>query len=413
VTNRYFYGYNIVAAASLIQAVAVGGMFSYGVFFIEFEAEFGWSRATISGASSLTFLTMGAFGIVVGRLNDRFGPRWLMAASAVSYGLGFLLLSSLDTPWQLYLLYGILVGFGLSTHDVVTLSTVARWFVRRRGTMSGLVKAGTACGQLVAPLIAAALIASHGWRTGCFVIGAVALVLLLVAGQVLRRDPHGMGLQADGGALNHGSGPRDGESGLSLRVAARSKQLWILAMVQLTVFSCLLTVMVHIVPHAIDLGVSNRTAATVLSAIGGVSLIGRVFIGTTIDRIGGKRALMICFAVLLCSLLWLQIATETWMLFVFAAIYGFAHGGFFTAMSPTVAELFGTDSHGVLFGVVLFFGTIGGALGPLMAGGTFDITGSYGAAFLGLTALVAIGLVLLSLLRPATAQHSAIGTNLE
>lgn len=101
------------------------------------------------------------------------------------------------------------------------------------------------------------------------------------------------------------------------------------------------------------------------------------------------------------------------MLFVFAAIYGFAHGGFFTAMSPTVAELFGTDSHGVLFGVVLFFGTIGGALGPLMAGGTFDMTGSYGAAFLGLTALVAIGLVLLSLLRPATAQHSAIGTNLE
>ena len=410
-TSRYFYGYNIVAAASLIQAVAVGGLFSYGVFFYEFEAEFGWSRTTISGASSLAFLTMGVFGVVVGRLNDRFGPRLLMAASAISYGLGFLLMASLDAPWQLYVLYGILVGFGLSTHDVVTLSTVARWFVRRRGTMSGLVKAGTACGQLVVPLIAAGLIASHGWRTGCLVIGAVALMLLLVAGQVLRRDPRGMGLQVDGGSPIHGSGRRGDDSGLSLREAAGSKQLWILAMVQLTVFSCLLTVMVHIVPHAIDLGMGSRTAATVLSTIGGVSLIGRVFIGTTIDRIGGRRALMICFAVLLCSLLWLQIATETWMLFVFATIYGFAHGGFFTAMSPTVAELFGTGSHGVLFGVVLFFGAIGGALGPLMTGGTFDVTGSYGAAFLGLTGLVAIGLVLISRLRPATAHSSLMNTN--
>ena len=97
---------------------------------------------------------------------------------------------------------------------------------------------------------------------------------------------------------------------------------------------------------------------------------------------------------------WLLPAREEWMLFLFAVICGFAHGGFFTVVSPTVAELFGTGSHGVLFGIVLFSGTIGGAVGPLLAGRTFDVTGSYQMVFLILAALAAVGLVLITLLRP-------------
>ena len=88
------------------------------------------------------------------------------------------------------------------------------------------------------------------------------------------------------------------------------------------------------------------------------------------------------------------------MLFLFAAIYGFAHGGFFTVVSPMVAEFFGIGSHGALFGIVLFSGTIGGAIGPLMAGRTFDITGSYQVVFLVLAGAALIGLVLITLLRP-------------
>ena len=80
--THYFYGYNIVAAGFAIQAVCIGSMFAYGVFFKELQAEFGWSRATISGASSLAFLIMGAVGILAGRLNDRIGPRVLIVASA-------------------------------------------------------------------------------------------------------------------------------------------------------------------------------------------------------------------------------------------------------------------------------------------------------------------------------------------
>jgi MFS family permease len=93
-------------------------------------------------------------------------------------------------------------------------------------------------------------------------------------------------------------------------------------------------------------------------------------------------------------------ADSAWMLFFFAVVYGFAHGGLFTVVSPTVAELFGTGSHGVLFGIVLFSGNIGGAISPILAGRIFDVMGSYRIVFLALTVVAAIGFILVTLLRP-------------
>lgn len=399
--SRYFYGYNIVAAGFTIQAVCIGAMFAYGVFFKEFQAEFGWSRATISGASSLAFLIMGSVGILAGRVNDRIGPRVLIVTSAGFLGLGYLLMSRLQTPWQLYVMYGVLAGIGFSTHDVITLSTVARWFVKRRGVMSGVVKVGTGFGQLLGPMIATLLLANFGWRNANLIIGTVILIALVAAAQLMRRDPQGMGLLPDGGLeLAGGRTAAAGEQGFSLKEAVRMKQFWIICITEFAVLGCLLTVVVHIVPFGRDLGLAPAYAAGVLSTIGGVSILGRIVMGAANDRIGGRRALIICLIVLFCSFVWLHFATEAWMLFLFAAIYGFAHGGFFTVVSPMVAELFGTGSHGVLFGIILFSGTLGGAFGPLMAGRVFDVTGSYRMVFFALCGMTLIGFVLMLLLRP-------------
>lgn len=401
---KYFYGYNIVACCFIVQGVFIGGMFAYGVFFPEIEAEFGWSRATISGASSLAFLVMGAVAVLAGRLNDRVGPRALIVGSGIAFALGYSLLSVMDAPWQLFLFYGVLAGVGFSTHDVVPLSTVARWFVRRRGIMTGITKAGTGVGQVLVPLTATLLIASYGWREACVILGVASGVILLLAAQALRRDPRSMGLRPDGGRLEPGAVVEHAESGVGLRAALATPQLWILCFAELLVFFCLMTVMIHIVPHGIDRGLPNPTAAALLSVIGGVSVLGRLTIGALVDRLGGRRSLMICFAVLFASLLVLQWAPAPSWLFAFAAVYGFAHGAFFTVFSPTVAELFGTGSHGLLFGLVLFCGTLGGAVGPLLAGMAFDATASYGLAFLILTAASVAGLALVSALRPMPAE---------
>jgi MFS family permease len=216
-----------------------------------------------------------------------------------------------------------------------------------------------------------------------------------------------MGLLPAGGSdMDGGQAAAAADRGFSLKEAARTKQFWIICIAEFTVLCCLLTIVVHIVPYARDLGLAPAYAAGVLSTIGGVSILGRIVMGAANDRIGGRAALIICLIVLFCSFVWLQLATEVWMLFLFAVIYGFAHGGFFTVVSPMVAELFGTGSHGLLFGIILFSGTLGGAVGPLMAGWTFDVTGSYRLVFLVLSVLTLIGFVLLMLLRPIGARET-------
>ena len=377
-------------------------MFTYGVFFKEFQAEFGWSRAAISGASSLAFLTMGLVGVIAGKMNDRIGPKVIIVISGISLGIGYLLMSGLQALWQLYLIYGVLVGIGFSTHDVITLSTVARWFIRRRGMMSGIVKVGTGSGQFLVPLIATLLIAAYGWRNSYLIIGSVALLIFVAVAQVLSRDPQGIGLLPDGDSNEScDNGNRSPKESANLRAAAQTRQFWTLCVAEFAIFFCLLTIIVHIVPHAMDLGLTPPIAVGVLSTVGGVSMLGRIVIGTANDKIGGKRSLVICFTMLLCGLIWLHVASQAWMLFLFAVIYGFAHGGFFTVMSPTIAEFFGTGSHGLLYGIVLASGTIGGAAGPLMAGYTFDVTGNYRIAFLILILLAVIGFILITLLQPS------------
>ena len=122
--------------------------------------------------------------------------------------------------------------------------------------------------------------------------------------------------------------------------------------------------------------------------------------GSAGDRIGHKLAMTICFIILVAALFWLQFARELWMLYLFVVVYAIAHGGFFVLISTMIAELFGTGSHGVIFGIVFFSGAIGGGIGSVLAGHIFDISGSYQVAFLTFAVVGIIGLILCLFLRP-------------
>lgn len=402
--SKFFYGYIVVAGCFAIQGIGIGTYATFGVFFKAFLLEFDWARATISGAPSAAFLLAGLLGILVGKLNDRFGPRVIMTVTGLFFGSGLLLMSQLSTIWQLYLFYGVVVGIGLSSIDVIPLSIAARWFVKRRGMMTGIVKVGTGTGQLIMPLMASIFIATYGWRTAYIMIGTLVLVLIISSGLLLYRDPSQKGLVADGDEKTKASEQYHAEDGLSLREAILTKQFWMICVISLITVFCLLTIFIHIVPHAMDLGISAISAAGILSAIGGVSMGGRLAMGVAIDIIGNKRVMIICFLFLIASFLWLQVSKELWMLYLFAVIYALAHGGFFTVISPIVAELFGISSHGVLFGIVVFSGTIGGAIGPILAGHIFDVFSSYRLVFFILAGFAIAGLLVTSFLRPVGRQ---------
>jgi len=349
----------VVAGAFLIQAVTIGFMFAYGVFFSELEREFGWSRTMLSAASSIGFLSMGLLAILAGRLNDRFGPRWVLTVSGLFTALAYLLMSGISQPWQLFVIYAALVGVGLSTHDVVTLSTVARSYPRRRGLMTAVVKVGTATGQMVIPLVVVFFIAQTGWRNTFVLMGMAGAVVLCVAAWMTGADSAGRKSRSTTG----------GEvTGFTFAQARQTSQLWLLCVMQFFFFSALTTIPVHIVPHGIDSGLTGTAAATLLSTIALSSIVGRLLVGLSIDQLGGRSAYIICLTPLALSLLSLLFVDTVVLFYLFAFFYGFAHGGLFTVVSPAIAEYFGLREHGAIFGIVVLFGTLGGAAMPIVAG---------------------------------------------
>ena len=394
------YGYIIFAACFTIQAVGIGSYVAYGVFFNALMSEFQWSRATISGASSLAFFMMGFTGMLIGRLNDLYGPRLLMSVTSLFFGAGLILTSQVNSVLQLYLFYGVLLGIGLSSIDVIALTTIARWFALRRGAMTGLVKVGTGAGQFTIPLIASFLIGVVGWRQTCLIIGLAASFLLFCVAQLLKRDPHDYQPISRRDSSSSQQISKSENSSLSFEKTRKTYQFWNLCLVNFLVIFCLISIIIHIVPHARDIGLSAGQAAGALSTIGGVSMIGRFVSGLAIDRVGSKKIMGACLLLLIISLLWLQVAQSLWMLFLFACIYGLAHGGLFTAISPIVAEIFGIKAHGTILGIVVCFGTTGGAVGPIFTGQLFDMTGSYAAAFWTFILISTCSLGILSSLKP-------------
>jgi MFS family permease len=399
-TNRYFYGYVVVATCFAIQMIGWGIHNSFGIFFAPLVHEFGWSRASVASAASLSFLVHGIGSIFNGRLNDRIGPRLIMTGCGLLMGGGYMLMSGLDSLWEIYLFYGLIVGVGVSGTDVVLLSTVARWFHARRGIMSGIVKVGTGLGMVIAPLFITLILSRFSWRTTFFILGVIILIAYVILAQFLVRDPALKIQYPDNVKPHQATGAKLYEEGVSFRDALRTRQFWFLCLIVLFVVSCTYTIMMHIVPHAIDGGITPAKAATVLSTVGGMSILGRLVMGAAADRIGTKKALMISFSLLFIALSFLPWAKALWMLYIFAVIQGFAHGGVFALMSPTVAEFFGTRAHGVIFGAVIFSATIGGAIGPFGAGYLFDVTNTYRVVFLTLAGVSLVALILTATLTP-------------
>jgi MFS family permease len=408
VKPRLYYGYVVVAAAVAIQIIAWGMYNSYGVFFNQLLAEYNWPRETISGAFSLAQAIVGVGAIFLGTLNDRFGPRLLMTFGALLAGLGYVMFSQVHSVWQLYLFMGVIVGFGLSGTDVVLLSTTARWFVKRRGAMSGVVKVGTGIGIVVMPLVATSLISLYGWRITLIIMGSGIFVLCALAAQLLRRDPARMNLLPDGEKASPVvSAPRS-EVGLTLKQACLTRQFWMLCFAYFVVVFCTNTMVVHLAPFSVDMTHSAGFAAAMVSLMGGASIFGRLSMGLISDKIGCRRSMLICFVIFIVSFAWVQMVKSTWSLSLFVAVYGFAHGGFYAVMSPVVAELFGTRSHGVIFGIVIFIASLGGALGPIVSGRIFDVTASYHLAFLIVLGMSVLGFFVSLLSRPLKNSGSTV-----
>jgi MFS family permease len=397
-----FYGYTIVAASAFIMVLVFAVHYAFGVFFKPVLTDFGWTRATTAGAFSLVWVTQGVVSILMGGLNDRFGPRIVLTVCGALIGAGFLLMSQITAVWQLYLFYGVLVGAGLGGTFVPLTSTTAKWFVARRGLMTGIVTAGVGVGALLGPPVSNWLITTYDWRRSYTILGTVVLVGVVLAAQLLKRDPAQVGRTPYAGGGRADVAVRTVASGLSLGEAITSHQFQLAFVVFFCYGFALQAVMLHLAPHATELGIPASVAATILATVGGASVVGKILLGALADRVGNKQVYIVSLGLMAASLVWLLPAEAPSSLYLFAAVFGVAYGGLATAHSPLVAWLFGMRQHGLIFGVSFNGWTLGCAVGPIVAGYIFDVTHSYQTAFALCALASTIGLILTTRLNRAT-----------
>ncbi len=404
---RFFYGHIVTAAGFTIWFIGWGAFTpSFSVFLKPLVAEFGWSRADASLAYSLSFLTQAGFAVIMGWLTDKLGPRFVIAVLGSALGVCYLLLSRVTALWQFQLTYALLGGIGMSTLTVPVMVTISRWYVRRRGTMIGIVQAGGGAGGLVFPPLAGYLILSFGWRTGYVVYGVITVVGLIGAGLLLRRDPAVMGQHPDGLreatlVAPEASGQSSESSGLSFRMAWATGQFWIIAGCYAVFGFCRSTFVAHTPSHVQDLGFSLLDGANVLAIIWGASSFGRLGMGRLIDYMGNRITFIGSFCMTTISLLLALFARDLWMLYAFGLLFGLAWGNQAVLRFSVASEAFGLASLGLIVGVLGVAESGAATVGAYYAGYVFDRMGHYQLVFWTGIGMSLVGALLALMLRPA------------
>lgn len=387
---KIFFGW-WVALACLISVTIVVGIigFAYGVFIKPLIKEFGWSRAAVSAGHTVYGLVAGIASPLVGRFIDRFGPRKVMIPGALALGLCFIFLSFINTLWQFYIIF-VIVGLCYSATGIVPAKTViVHWFRKKRGRAIGIVNSGIGwAGLLITPL-AGYLIVHYGWRSAYLILGLIPLVILIpVISFWVRHKPENLGLFPDGeknGGEQINSLKGKTESGLvssiSITDAMRTMRFWILMFVYFLYSMVFVSITVHVVPHAVDLGCSLQVGAFVLGLATAISIFGKIGFGFLCEKFNTRYLIMASFLGLIISILSLMKAESEWQLYIFAILFGLFYGGGTSIMPVLVAENFGLASYGEIFGYIMLAFTFGIATGPVITGYIFDITQSYYWAF--------------------------------
>jgi MFS family permease len=388
----FFYGWFIVALSFLATLTAAGIRSAPSVLIHPLEAEFGWSRTAIASAASLNLLLLGLFAPVGGWLIDRIGPRRVILGCLITIASGLVSVIFVQELWQLIILWGIVLGVATGVTPALGPTIASRWFVSRRGLAIGVMSNANAAGQVVYLPLLMALIVSSGWRSALLAMAAASTILIPVIWLWMRDNPSDVGLEPYRESEKRaGKEPRvvyaRGEirpiSIVAISEVFSSSTFWILSG---CFFVCGVTanglIGTHLIPHAIERGIPEVTAAAAVGIMGGASFVGTTFSGWLVDRIDPRKVLAVVYALRGLSLFILPYVSQPFGLFVFAVMYGldwFASG---PATTTIIARVFGPERVGRIFGLAFMFHQLGGA-GAAVAGGWVRMQfGDYRYAFL-------------------------------
>ena len=393
-----FHGWYIVACGFLSQGMRVGlGAQTFGFFFKPMTDELGWSRTVMTGALLVRDLVRAVISPAFGFAVDRYGPRFLVAGSAVALGISLMLLSQTREIWHFALFYGVIGTFGIPGLAYGVISpTIAKWFIRHRGKATGIATAGLNVGSVAMTPLILFLINAYGWRTAWFCLAFVPWVVVAPAALLwLRRQPEDMGLLPDGAAAATQEGLEQGPEGAAkpapapvdeasrtLRQAIGSAAFWFLAGYELLAGMAIGSLIIHRIPYMTDLGFSDVQAGVSFIIYSVCAFLAKLVWGFLADRFPVRVMAAVALVGSAASIFAGVGAVNVWqMQITFGVMYGFT-GGALVVISPLLwAGHFGRRHQGAIQGVlsaVFLTASIGG---PMFAALVYDRLGSYDLAF--------------------------------
>jgi MFS family permease len=391
----FFYGWLVVGVAFVSMGIGVNARTAFSLLFPPILTEFGWERGVTAGAFSFGFVVSALASPWLGRLVDRRGPRpmLLTGVAAIAGGLG--LAPLVREPWHLYLTLGVLVGggsvcLGYSGHALF----LPNWFVRRRGLALSLAFSGVGVGSVILMPWAQWLIVSAGWRTACWALAVLTLVVLAPLTVLVRRRPEDMGLGPDGDRAPPGTGAAGPTANIvdpgwtavdwTLGRAVRTGRFWWIVVGYFMGLYAWYAVQVHQTKYLIEIGFSPTVAAWALGLVSLAGIPGQIGLGHLSDRVGrewvwtlGSLGFAACYALLLA----MRATPTPLLLYAMVAAQGVLGYGLTSVFGAIPAEIFQGRHYGTIFGSLSLASIVGGAAGPWVTGALYDATGSYVLAF--------------------------------
>jgi MFS family permease len=370
--------WRVAIALFAVTACISTSVSAFGVFLPVLAEAFGWSRGAVSIALTINLMLGGLAAFGVASFADRHGPRGVLLLTVLVGAAGFALTATINALWQLYLVYGIMVGIGMSSIYVLSTATVSRWFAERRGMALAFVLSGFNLGWLLGGPLAAFLIHQWGWRAAYVVLGSLVACIAGPA-SLWVRYPAGDGLASASAESPDGRQPSSVR--MSLQTALRDQRLWFLEAAWFSMGLVFMTVTVHSVPFAKDLGLSLERASLALTAYGIGAAVGRLVSGAAADRFGAAMTMRACLLAQALALAVLIARPPVWALTAVLVAFGVGASGADNAFVKTVPDVFGLGALASVMSVLGLGWRSGAGLGPAGAGFLYDATGSYTIPF--------------------------------
>jgi MFS family permease len=384
--SRIFYGWYIVAASFVILFFNGGARYAFGVMLKPIVEEFGWSRGLVSGVFSLNMIIFALGMTLVGKVYDRYGPKWVIIVSTLFISAGFVLTAFMHSLGQFFFSYGLLAALGVAGTAIPLLATLtSKWFDEWRGLAISLSMSGNAIGQFVLVPVLSFLAVAYSWRTAYLYIGLAMLVVnILLALLVIRGDPHHLGQKPYSRkesdktrAGSPGEGPGPDLQDLTLKQAMATRSFWLFVVAMFVCGGGDYFAVTHLIAMATDQGITAITAGNMLAWYGGMSLVGILIAAPSADWIGNKTPIVVTFIMRVFLYLLLFRYKTTGAFYVFALGFGFTHLITAPLIPMLIIKIYGSTHLGLLTGFVNTVHYVGAATWPLLAGMLFDKTGNY------------------------------------